>query len=154
SSRPRPTWTRRSRSSTSRSPRFGRDRRDGREEVAMKGMQALKHTHVKRLNGTVVIKPHGDLTGGEETDELETIVDQLDAEGVKRLVMKLGGVRIMNSLALSRVIRAHIKFTKRSARVLLCNLENRIEAVFVVAKLSMLFPVFPDENAAIAAATS
>ena len=120
----------------------------------MKGMQALKHTHVKRLNGTVVIKPHGDLTGGDETDELEMLVDQLDAEGVKCLVINLSAVRIMNSLALSRVIRAHIKFTKRGARVLLCNLENRIEAVFVVAKLSMLFPVYPDENAAIAGCAS
>src|SRR6266576_1367408 len=108
----------------------------------MKGMQALKHTHVKRLNGTVVIKPHGDLTGGPETD-------QLDAEGVKCLVINLAAVGIMNSLALSRIIRAHVKFTKRAARVLLCNLENRIEAVFVIAKLSMLFPVYKDEAAAI-----
>ena len=120
----------------------------------MKGTQALRHTHVKRLNGTVVLKPHGDLTGGPETDELETLVDQLDADGVKCLVINLSAVSIMNSLALSRIIRAHIKFTKRNARVLLCNLENRIEAVFVIAKLSMLFPVFHDENAAIAAAES
>ena len=117
----------------------------------MSRMQALKLTHVKRLNGTVVIKPHGDLTGGPETDELETLVDQLDAEGVKCLVINLAAVSIMNSLALSRVIRAHIKFTKRGAKVHLCNLENRIEAVFVIAKLSMLFPVYPDEGAAIAA---
>ena len=120
----------------------------------MKGTQALKHTHVKRLNGTVVIKPHGDLTGGPETDELETLVDALDAEAVKCLVINLSAVGIMNSLALSRIIRAHVKFTKRGAKVLLCNLENRIEAVFVVAKLSMLFPVYRDENAAVAAAGS
>ena len=116
--------------------------------------QALKHSHLKRLNGTVVIKPHGDLTGGEETDELETLVDQLDAEAVSCLVINLAAVGIMNSLALSRIIRAHVKFTKRGARVLLCNLENRIEAVFVIAKLSMLFPVFADENAAIAGCAS
>ena len=120
----------------------------------MSRMQALKHTHVKRLNGTVVIKPHGDLTGGPETDELETLVDQLDAEGVTCLVINLSAVSIMNSLALSRIIRAHIKFTKRKARVLLCNLETRIQAVFVIAKLSMLFPVFADESAAIAACAS
>ena len=116
--------------------------------------QALKHSHLKRLNGTAVIKPHGDLTGGPETDELETLVDQLDAEGVKCLVINLAAVSIMNSLALSRIIRAHIKFTKRGARVHLCNLETRIQAVFVIAKLSMLFPVYHDEAAAIAAAAS
>jgi anti-anti-sigma factor len=118
----------------------------------MSHTQALKHSHLKRLNGTVVLKPHGDLTGGPETDELETLVDQLDVEGVKCLVINLTAVAIMNSLALSRIIRAHLKFTKRGARVLLCNLENRIEAVFVIAKLSMLFPVYPNETAAIAAA--
>jgi len=117
----------------------------------MSSTQALKHSHLKRLNGTAVIKPHGDLTGGPETDELEMLVDQLDAEGVKCLVINLAAVAIMNSLALSRIIRAHIKFTKRSARVHLCNLETRIEAVFIIAKLSMLFPVYPDESAAIAA---
>jgi anti-anti-sigma regulatory factor len=57
----------------------------------------------------------------------------------------------MNSLALSRIIRAHLKFTKRGARVLLCNLETRIEQVFVIAKLSMVFPVYDDEAAALSA---
>src|SRR5437773_10455287 len=99
----------------------------------MKGMQALKHTHVKRLNGTVVIKPHGDLTGGPETDELETLVDQLDAEGVRCLVVNLAAVGIMNSLALSRIIRAHVKFTNRAARALLCIPETRIGPLCVIA---------------------
>ena len=112
--------------------------------------QAMKHTHVKRLEGVVVIKPHGDLVGGPETDELETLVDRLDAEAVKCLVINLAAVSIMNSLALSRVIRAHVKFNKRGARVLLSNVDTRIQAVFVIAKLSLVFPVFRDEASAIA----
>ena len=114
--------------------------------------QALKHSHLKRLDGVAVIKPHGDLTGGPETDELEMLVDQLDAEDLKCLVINLSAVAIMNSLALSRLIRAHLKFTKRGARVHLCNLENRIEQVFVIAKLSLVFPSYPDEATAVAAA--
>lgn len=117
----------------------------------MANTQALKHSHVKRLDGLVVLKPHGDLTGGPETDEIETLVDHFDNEGVKCLVVNLSAVAIMNSLALSRLIRAHLKFTKRNARVLLCNLDTRIEQVFVIAKLSMVFPVFQDEASAIAA---
>ena len=113
--------------------------------------QALKHSHVKRLDDVVVLKPHGDLTGGPETDEIETLVDQFDAEGVKCLVINLSAVSIMNSLALSRMIRAHLKFTKRGARVHLCSLETRIQQVFVIAKLALVFPVFQDEASAIAA---
>jgi len=108
------------------------------------------HSHVKRLDSVVVLKPHGDLMGGPETDELETLIDQFDSESVSCLVINLAAVAIMNSLALSRLIRAHVRFTKRGARVCLCNLDKRIENIFVVTKLSLLFPVYPDEKTAIA----
>ena len=83
--------------------------------------------------------------------EVKSLVDQFDEEDVRCLVINLAAVAIMSSLALSRIIRAHVKFTKRSARVHLCNLDTRIEAVFVIAKLSMVFPVYRDEAAALAA---
>ena len=120
----------------------------------MSDTQALRHSHVKRLDGVVVLKPHGDLTGGPETDEIETLVDRFDGEGVTCLVVNLAAVSIMNSLALSRLIRAHLKFSKRGASVLLCNLDTRIEQVFVIAKLSFVFPVFQDETAAVTAGRS
>ena len=111
---------------------------------------ATRHAHVKNLGAVIVLKPHGDLIGGPETDELEALVDQFDSERVSCLVINLAAVAIMNSLALSRLIRAHLRFTKRGARVLLCNLDKRVENIFVVTKLSLVFAVFPDEESAIA----
>ena len=110
---------------------------------------ATRHSHVRRLDSVVVIKPHGDLIGGPETDDLEALIDQFDAEGLSCLVINLAAVAILNSLALSRLIRAHMHFTKRGARVHLCNLEQRIENIFVVTKLSLLIPAYPDEETAI-----
>jgi anti-anti-sigma factor len=115
---------------------------------------ATKHTHVKRLNGTVILKPHGSMTGGDETDEVEKLIEQFNTEGVSCLVVNLADVGMMNSLAISRLVAGHLKFSKRNARVNLCNLDKRIDSIFVIAKLSLVFNVYQTEEAAIAACAS
>ncbi|HEY2954173.1 MAG TPA: STAS domain-containing protein [Candidatus Eisenbacteria bacterium] len=112
--------------------------------------QATRYAHVKNLGAVVVIKPHGDLTGGPETDELDALIDQFNSQSVKGLVINLAAVSMMNSLALSRLIRGHMRFAKRGARMVLCSLDRQVENIFVVTKLSLVFAVFPDEELAIA----
>ena len=111
---------------------------------------ATRFTHVKQLDGVVVVRPHGNLTGGEETDEIERLVDQLDAERVPCLIFNLSDVGMMSTLGISRLIAAHVKFTKRNARIGLCNVDKRIQSIFVITKLTMVFGSYPDEEAAIA----
>jgi anti-anti-sigma factor len=109
-----------------------------------------RHTHVKRFSAVAVIKPHGDMMGGEETDEIEKLIETFDAEGLRCLVLNLVDVGMMNSLAISRLIRGHVKFSKRGARVSLCNLDKRIQNIFVIAKLSLMFNIYASEELAIA----
>ena len=116
----------------------------------MKDTYATKHSHVKRLGKVVVLKPHGNLMGGEETDELEKLIEDFDGQGMRCLVVNLVDVGMMNSLAISRLIRGHVKFSQRGARMNLCNLEKRIQNIFVIAKLSLVFNVYGNEEAAIA----
>ena len=116
----------------------------------MKQTYATKHTHIKRLDGVVVLKPHGNLMGGEETDELGKLIESFDSEGLGCLVVNLADVGMMNSLGISRLISAHVKFSRRKARVTLCNVDKRIENIFVITKLSLLFPVYEDEETGIA----
>ena len=116
----------------------------------MEHKYATRYLHVRKLDSVVVLKPHGDLIGGPETDELETLIDQFDSERAECMVINLAAVAIMNSLALSRLIRGHMRFTKRGARVHLCNLDKRIENIFVVTKLALVFPTYPNEEMAIA----
>jgi len=123
---------------------------EDRQEVTMAHTYAALYSDVKRLDSVVVLKPHGDLIGGPETDELEALIDQLDSESTTCLVINLAAVAIMNSLALSRLIRGHMRFVKRGAHVRLCSLDKHIESIFDVTKLSRLLPAYPDESMAIA----
>jgi len=116
----------------------------------MKETYATKHIHVKRFDTVAVLKPHGNLMGGEETDELERLIAEFDSKEYRCLVINLVDVGMVNSLALSRLIGGHLKFAKRNARMSLCNLDRRIENIFVITKLSMEITVYPSEEAAIA----
>ena len=120
----------------------------------MKQIFAAKHSHVMEVDGVVVIKPHGDLTGGPETTELEKLITHFDEEGRSCLVVNLADVGMMNSLSLGRLISGHLRFKNRGARMSLCNVDRKIENVFVITKLSLEFNVYPDEKQAIANSAS
>ncbi|HEY6866185.1 MAG TPA: STAS domain-containing protein [Candidatus Eisenbacteria bacterium] len=116
----------------------------------MKETYATKHAHVRRAGGTVVLKPHGDLMGGPETDELEKLLTQFDGEGLPCLVVNLYDVSMMNSLAIGRLIGAHLAFKKRGAHMSLCNVDKRIQNIFVITKLAFEFNLYGSEEEAIA----
>jgi anti-sigma B factor antagonist len=120
----------------------------------MKQTYAAKHSHVRRIDGVVIIKLHGNLMGGSETDELEKLIDQFDTEGVRCLIVNLTDVAMMNSLAIGRLVSGHVRFKKRGANMCLCNLDKRIQNIFVITKLSLEFHVYPGEAEAIAACAS
>lgn len=47
-------------------------------------------------------------------------------------------------------IRARDQFIRRGGQVKLCSVDKRIENIFVITKLSMVFDVYPTEEQAIA----
>ena len=120
----------------------------------MKLTYATKHAHVRRIDDVVVLKPHGGLMGGEETDDLEKLIAEMDADKIPNLVINLVDVDMMNSIALSRLIAGHVKFQRRNARMVLCELDARLENILVITRLSLVFEVFRTEAAAIAACSA
>jgi len=110
----------------------------------------MKHTNVRRLNGVAVVHPKGNIIGGEETDELRNIIDELDGAGVSCLVINLANTTFINSTGLSTLIGAREKFTRRGGRVNLCYVDHRVNQIFVITKLTMIFDTFDNEEKAIA----
>jgi len=116
----------------------------------MKQTYGTSHSHVRRIDDVVVIKLHGNLMGGPETDELTKLIDQFDSEGVRGLIINLTDVSMMNSLSIGRLVSGHVRFKKRGAHMCLCNLDRQIQNIFVITKLSLEFHVYPGEAEAIA----
>ena len=104
-----------------------------------------------RVVGTItILAPKGYLTGGEETEELEKAIKGLGEEGNKHLIINLSETQHLNSTALGVLISAHSNYVRRGGHMKLCAVDKRIENIFVITKLSMVFDVYTTEEQAIA----
>src|SRR5262245_11344095 len=104
----------------------------------------------REVGGVKILTPKGYLTGGDETDELDKAIEQLSETGNKALVINLGETQHLNSTALGVLIRAHTNYVRRGGQMKLCSVDKRIENIFVITKLSLVFDVYPNEDQAIA----
>jgi len=107
----------------------------------------MKQRHVESI---LVITPKGYLTGGDETDELERAIKQAADSGNKHLIINLSETQHLNSTALGLLISAHSGYVRRGGQMKLCSVDKRIENIFVITKLSLVFDVYPNEEQAIA----
>jgi anti-sigma B factor antagonist len=104
----------------------------------------------RQIGSIAILTPHGYLTGGEETDELEQSIKKLGEADNKHLVINLGETQHLNSTALGVLISAHSNYVRRRGQMKLCSVDKRIENIFVITKLSLVFDVYPTEEQAIA----
>ena len=104
----------------------------------------------RQVESIIVLTPRGYLTGGDETDELERTIRQLGETGNKHLLVNLSETQHLNSTALGVLISAHASYAKRGGQMKLCSVDKRIENIFVITKLSLVFDVYPNEEQAIA----
>ena len=104
----------------------------------------------RQVGPIVILAPKGYLTGGDETEELEQTIKTLAEGGNKSLIINLGETQHLNSTALGVLIRAHSNYVRRGGQMKLCSVDKRIENIFVITKLSLVFDVYPNEEQAIA----
>ncbi|HEY2954601.1 MAG TPA: STAS domain-containing protein [Candidatus Eisenbacteria bacterium] len=104
----------------------------------------------REVGNITILMPKGYLTGGDETEELETAIKSLIEQGNKNLVINLAETQHLNSTALGVLISAHSNYVRRGGQMKLCAVDKRIENIFVITKLSLVFDVYPSEEQAVA----
>jgi len=104
----------------------------------------------RQVGSIVILYPKGYLTGGDETDELERTIKDLGEGGNKHLIINLSETQHLNSTALGVLISGHSNYLRRGGQMKLCAVDHRIQNIFVITKLSLVFDVFATEEQAIA----
>jgi anti-sigma B factor antagonist len=95
----------------------------------------------ERQGDIAVLMPEGNFFGGKETDELQRSIEELKASDNQKMVVDLAKVSHLNSIAIGLLVGAHTTYQKRGGRIVLANVDKRIQNVFVVTKLSLVFEV-------------
>lgn len=103
-----------------------------------------------RTSGDVtILTPKGMLLGGKETDELQGKIKELADAGNRKLLINLGQTTFMNSVSLGVLIGGHTNYAKRGAQLKLCAVDKKIQSIFVVTKLSLVFETYEGEDEAL-----
>lgn len=110
-------------------------------------MSSIKRETYK---GYELLRLKGQFVGGDETDDLRKSFDTATANDLQVVIVDLEKVSYLNSTALGVLISGHTNFAKRNAKVVLCNLSDSIENIFVVTKLTLVFSIFNSVDDAIA----
>jgi len=103
---------------------------------------------VRTVGDVTVLTPKGMLLGGKETDELQAKIRELTEAGNKKLLINLGQTTFMNSVSLGVLIAGHSNYAKRGAQLKLCQVDKKIQNIFVVTRLSLVFETYETEEEA------
>ena len=106
---------------------------------------------VEKVGDVAIVAPAGNFFGGKETDELDRSFKELIASENMKMVLDLGKVSHLNSIAIGYLVGAYTNYQKRGGRILLVNVDRRIQNVFVVTKLSLVFEIADSRQEAVSA---
>ena len=114
----------------------------------------MRFVSINKKDGVVVLTPKKDLVGGDETDQLLEVINQLDEEGSMCLIVNLSKVGLMSSMGLDTLIVGRRKFLQRDAKMKLCNLKERHVQLLAVIHLAQWFDIYDNEDQAVTSCAS
>lgn len=105
---------------------------------------------IEERDGSVLVSPEGDV----DLHRSPSLRDQLRkaaAKRPKRLVVDLSAVPYMDSSGVATLVEAMQITRKQSTALALCGLQDRVRSIFEIARLDMVFRIYPDAAAALQA---
>lgn len=129
---------------------FGKDKASLTLSEITKYEASMSSMKRETYKGYELLRLKGQFVGGDETDDLRREFENAAAKEQQVLIIDLEKVSYLNSTALGVLISGHTNFAKRNAKVVLCNLSDSIENIFVVTKLTLVFSIFNSVDDAIA----
>jgi anti-sigma B factor antagonist len=124
---------------------------DSRIRVIFPGGQTMPLEITQReINGVYLLALRGRLVLGQESSGLRTMVDNLLASGLTRIVLNLEHVNYVDSAGLGALIEMHRNTKAKGGSLKLCNLGPNLKRALEIARLLPIFETCPTETAAVA----
>jgi anti-sigma B factor antagonist len=113
------------------------------------GTPAKMQTATRHVNGATVIDISGRITLGEGNVLLREMVRELMENGDRHIVLNLAEVQYMDSSGLGELVKTHTTVRNKGGQLRLVNLNNRVNELLQMTRLSAVFDIAADEAAAI-----
>ncbi len=108
------------------------------------------HVEVREKSGVVIVDMKGKLTSGLGDQILRESIDELLAEGKKKILLNLSDVSFVDSAGVGELV-AGLRTAKRfGAALKLLNASERVQGTLYMARLLPIFELYGDEAEAVA----
>ncbi|MDZ7373873.1 MAG: STAS domain-containing protein [candidate division KSB1 bacterium] len=105
----------------------------------------------EKRDGIAVLTVKGKMMGGPETAALHQKVKDLIAEGVKKVVIDLSGVKWLNSSGLGVLMGAMTSLRNAGGDLKLSGVTDKVQSLFMITKLITIFDTYDTPEEAVAA---
>ncbi len=107
-------------------------------------------TRRDREEGVTIVDLEGKLTIGEGDVQLREEIKDLLEDGVKKILINLKGVKMMDSSGLGELVRTRASAQAAEATIKLLHVEDKVQEVLEMTRLIGVFETFDDEIDAMA----
>jgi anti-sigma B factor antagonist len=116
----------------------------------VRGRIHAMHVEVRKSGDVVIVDLQGRLLAGIGDEILRNVVNELLAEGWKKILLNLSGVTTIDSSGTGELVSSLKICEKFGASMKLLNLHERVRKSLHLSELLPIFEVFEDEPAALA----
>lgn len=103
----------------------------------------------QQTEGIVILRLRGRLVAGEEAIEFRRLLTEEIEQGHTKAILDLRAVDYIDSTGLGHLVAAHSAFEKAAGALKLLNLSKRSAELLILTKLTIVFEMYDDEQAAV-----
>jgi anti-sigma B factor antagonist len=105
----------------------------------------------EKIEGDVaVLSVTGNMMGGPDTMDLHEKVKSLSADGVKRVVIDLKGVKWMNSSGLGVLMACMTTLNNSGGKLKLSSVTEKVKSLLIITQLMRIFDTYESAERAVA----
>lgn len=103
----------------------------------------------QQTEGIVILRLRGRLVAGDEAIEFRRLLTEEIEQGNAKAILDLRAVDYIDSTGLGHLVAAHSAFEKAGGALKLLNLSKRSAELLILTKLTTIFEMYDDEQAAV-----
>lgn len=108
------------------------------------------HVEVRQTKDVVILDLKGRLTAGLGDQILRDTVDELLAEGWKKILLNLSKISFLDSAGVGELVSSLRTAQRFGAALKVVNVSQRVQSTLYIARLLPIFEIHPDEAQALA----
>jgi anti-sigma B factor antagonist len=104
----------------------------------------------RESEGVTIVDLNGRASIGPNTDRLDHDLRKLAAEGVRKILVNLAGLTMIDSSGIATIAGTYVSLAREGGSLKLMRPSDRVREVLTVMRILNSIPTFEDEAAALA----